>query len=73
MSIWHNIEIHISSVVMHDLNLDMHILLPLPYNMLWHKYNAHVVWIYFICFIYANFLFRQTFCFVNFGFDIWVF
>ena len=42
MEIWHNIEIHISSVVMHHLTAYIHTLLPLPYQILWYKYDAHV-------------------------------
>ena len=39
MEIWHNITIHISSVVIHDLTVHMHTLLHFPYQMLWHKYD----------------------------------
>ena len=43
----HRIAIHISSVEEHDHTEDMHTLLPFPYNMLWHKYDAHVAPLYF--------------------------
>ena len=42
LEIWHNIAIHISSVVTHDMTVSMHIFLPLPCHMLWRKYDAHV-------------------------------
>ena len=42
LGIWKKIAIHSSSVVTHDITLDMHTFLPLPYQMLWHKYDAHV-------------------------------
>ena len=42
MEILNNIEIHISSVLMHDLNVDVQLLLPLTYHIIWHKYDAHV-------------------------------
>ena len=42
LDIWHNIAIHISSVLTHDMTLDMHTLLPLSYQTLWRKYDAHV-------------------------------
>ena len=53
MDIWHNIEIHIFSVVMHYLTVDMHTMLPFPYPMFWHKYDAHVAWRYlYMCHIW---------------------
>ena len=42
LEIWHNIAIHISSVVTNYLTVSMHTLLPLPCYMLWRKYDAHV-------------------------------
>ena len=40
-----HLEQHINphlSVVTHELTVDTHTLLPLPYIMLWRKYDAHV-------------------------------
>ena len=42
MEIWNNIAIHISSLVMHDLTVDMHTFSPFPYHIRWHKYEVHV-------------------------------
>ena len=56
LDIWHNIAIHISSVVTHDLTVDMHTLLPLPYHMFWRKYDAHVASLYFYMFHIYNFI-----------------
>ena len=38
-----NIAIQISMVVTHDLTVDTHTLLPLPYKMILRKYDAHVL------------------------------
>ena len=73
MEIWYKITIHISSLVLHDLTLDMHTLLFLTYQMCWHKYNANVVSLYVYMFHIWNFLFFQTFCFEHFSFYLWVF
>ena len=43
LGIWHNIAIHISSVVTHDMNVDTHTLFPFPYQIIWRKYDVHVV------------------------------
>ena len=59
MDIWHNTTIHISSVIIHDLTVDMHKFLPFPYHMLWYKYYAHVERLYFICFISVIFFFTK--------------
>ena len=68
MDILHNIEIQISSVVMHDLTVYMHMLLYFPYQILCHKYDAHVASL-FNTFHTCDF-FGHTFCFEHFGFDI---
>ena len=46
MDIYNNIVIQIFSLATHDLTVDMHTLLPLPYHMIWHHYI-------FICSIYV--------------------
>ena len=43
MYICHKAAIHISSVEVHDHTEDMCILYHLLYQMLWHKYDAHVL------------------------------
>ena len=60
--------IHISSVSVHDQNEDKRTLLHLPYQMLWHKWNAHVESLYFYIFHICDVLYHQTFCFEHFGF-----
>ena len=42
LDIWHNITIHIFSVVVHYLTVDTPILLNFPYQISWRKYDAHV-------------------------------
>ena len=42
LDIWNNIIIHISSLVMHDMTVSMHTVLPFPYHMIWLKYDARV-------------------------------
>ena len=73
LDIFHNIAIHISSVVTHDLTVDIHTLLHIPYHLLWLKYDVHVVLLYFYMFHIFNLIFPQTFCFNHFGFDAWFF
>ena len=70
---WNSIEWYISGVVMHDLTVYTHTLLPLPCKMLWLKYDAHMAWLYFYMFHICDLIFPQTFCFEHFGFDPWVF
>ena len=60
MDIWNNTTIQISSVVLHGLTVDMHKLLLLPYQMLWHKYDVHVDDCIYIYFIYAILFFTRT-------------
>ena len=67
--IWQKIEWHISSVVTHDLTVDTHTFLPLPYQILWRKYNYHVVSLYFYMFHICDLIFTQTLYFENFCFD----
>ena len=69
LDIWHNIEIHISSVVMHDLAMGMHTFLPFPYQMLCRKYDAHVTGINFYMFHIYEFAFPPDLLFENFAFD----
>ena len=64
----HNTAINISGVVVHDQNEDMNKLYRLSYQMLWHKYDAHVESRYFYMFHIRDVIFHQTFCFENFGF-----
>ena len=71
--ICHSTAIHISSAEVHDQTEDMCILQPLPYRMLWHKYDAHVASLYFYMFHIFDVIFHQTFCFEHFGFDLLVF
>ena len=60
MDIWHNIKIQISSVLTQDLTEDMHTFLTFPYQMLWHKYDARVASLYFMCFMCAICFFTRT-------------
>ena len=69
LEIWRNISIHISSVVIHDLTVGTHTLLPFPYQVIWSEYDAHVASLYFYMFHVCYFIFLQTFCFEHFGFD----
>ena len=59
MDILHNISIHIYSVEMHDLTVDTHTLSPLPYHIIWHKYDAHVVSLYFYMFHICDLFFPR--------------
>ena len=43
----HNTPIHIYSVEVHAQTEDICTLYHLPYQMLWHKYDAHVASLYF--------------------------
>ena len=61
--------INISSVEIHYHNEDKHTLLHFPYQMLWHKYDARVVSLYFYMLYICDVLSHQTFRFENFGFD----
>ena len=65
-------QIHIFSGALHDQTEDMHILLPLPYQMCWHKYDVNVASLYFYMVHICNFCLHKTFCFDYFGFDFWV-
>ena len=56
---YHSISIHISSVAVNDHTEDMHTLSPLPYQMIWHKYDVNVTSLYFICFRYAIWFFTR--------------
>ena len=60
LDIWNNITIHFFILVMHDLNVSIHTLLPLSCHIIWRKYEGHVAWLYYIYCIYANLLFLQT-------------
>ena len=73
LDIWHNIKIYISSVVTRDLTVDMHTFFPLPYHIIWRKYDAHVAWLYFYMFHIRDLFFPQTLFFENFGWDPWFF
>ena len=46
LDILHNIEIQIPSMVNHDLTVDTYTLLPLPYQIIWRKYEDHVASLY---------------------------
>ena len=61
MDMQHNTAIHISSVKVHDQTEDMLTFYPLLYQMLWHKYDAHVALLYFNMFHIRDVLFHQTF------------
>ena len=42
LEIWHNVAIHISSELTHDITVDKHTFFPFLYQMLWPKYDAYV-------------------------------
>ena len=68
MDIRHSTVIHISSVEVHYQNDNNRTLMHFPYQMLWHKYDAHVAPLYFYMLYICDVLSPQTFCFENFGF-----
>ena len=72
MGDWHNNKIHIYSVAMHVGMVDMHTLLPWPYHMLFDRYYDHATSQGFYMYQIGDYIFHQTFCFVNFGFGILV-
>ena len=43
------------------------------YYMIWRKYDAHGVWLYFYMFHICHFYFPWTLYFEHFGWDPWVF
>ena len=53
----HSITIHISSVAVHDQTEDMRTLYHLLYHMIWHKYDVHVVSLYFYMFHICDVIF----------------
>ena len=67
MDIWHSTVIYVYGVEVHYQNEDKRTLLHFTYQMLWHKYDAHVASMYFYMLYICDVLFHETFCFENFG------
>ena len=60
MDIWKSTAIHISRMEVHDQTEDMCTLYPLPYQIIWHKYDFHVVSLYLYMFHMCDVIFHQT-------------